>query len=43
MSEEALPFYFVMIPLIVALGYDSLVGAAIIALGAGVGVLWLLL
>lgn len=37
MSEEALPFYFVMIPLIVALGYDSLVGAAIIALGAGVG------
>ncbi len=26
-----------MIPLIVALGYDSLVGAAIIALGAGVG------
>ncbi|ATH10361.1 YfcC family protein [Borreliella burgdorferi] len=37
MSEETLPFYFVMIPLIVALGYDSLVGAAIIALGAGVG------
>ncbi|WKC75622.1 YfcC family protein [Borreliella yangtzensis] len=39
MSEETLPFYFVMIPLIVALGYDSLVGAAIIALGAGVGTL----
>ncbi|WKD00236.1 YfcC family protein [Borreliella bissettiae] len=37
MSEETLPFYFVMIPLIVALGYDNLVGAAIIALGAGVG------
>ncbi|WKC79286.1 YfcC family protein [Borreliella turdi] len=37
MSEEALPFYFVIIPLIVALGYDSLVGASIIALGAGVG------
>ncbi|QFI14929.1 YfcC family protein [Borrelia maritima] len=37
MSEETLPFYFVMIPLIVALGYDSLVGASIIALGAGVG------
>lgn len=37
MSEETLPFYFVMIPLIVALGYDTLVGVAIIALGAGVG------
>ncbi|MBB5140619.1 YfcC family protein [Borreliella afzelii] len=37
MSEETLPFYFVMIPLIVALGYDNVVGVAIIALGAGVG------
>ncbi|WKC88471.1 YfcC family protein [Borreliella japonica] len=37
MSEETLPFYFVMIPLIMALGYDALVGTAIIALGAGVG------
>ncbi|MDR2008055.1 MAG: YfcC family protein, partial [Alphaproteobacteria bacterium] len=39
MWEETLPFYMITIPLMVALGYDPLVGIAIILLGAGAGVL----
>ncbi|ACH93778.1 YfcC family protein [Borrelia duttonii] len=37
MYEETLPFYLIMIPLVIALGYDSVVAVAIIGLGAGVG------
>jgi uncharacterized ion transporter superfamily protein YfcC len=39
MAEETLGFYALMIPLILALGYDRLVAAATILVGAGVGVL----
>ncbi|WAZ70086.1 YfcC family protein [Borrelia miyamotoi] len=37
MYEETLPFYLIMIPLIIALGYDTIVAVSIIGLGAGVG------
>ncbi|UGQ16491.1 YfcC family protein [Borrelia sp. RT5S] len=37
MCEETLPFYLVMIPLVLALGYDMIVAVSIIALGAGIG------
>ncbi|AWG43187.1 hypothetical protein CR532_04440 [Candidatus Borreliella tachyglossi] len=37
MCEETLPFYLIMIPLVLALGYDGIVAVSIIALGAGVG------
>ena len=37
MSEETIPFVLVFIPLALALGYDSIVGAAIPFVGAGAG------
>ncbi|BDU62472.1 arginine:ornithine antiporter [Candidatus Borrelia fainii] len=37
MYEETLPFYLIMIPLVISLGYDNIVAVAIIGLGAGVG------
>jgi uncharacterized ion transporter superfamily protein YfcC len=39
MAEETLGFYALVVPLILALGYDRLVAAGIILVGAGVGVL----
>ncbi|MFC4913500.1 YfcC family protein [Actinomadura gamaensis] len=39
MAEETLGFYGLIIPLALALGYDRLVGASVIILGAGVGTL----
>ena len=37
MAEETLAFYALVIPLVLALGYDRMVAAAIILLGAGIG------
>lgn len=37
MAEETLGFYALIVPIFVALGYDRMVGAAVIMLGAGVG------
>src|SRR4029078_10187317 len=39
MAEESLAFYLLIVTVMIAAGYDSLVGAAIILLGAGIGVL----
>jgi uncharacterized ion transporter superfamily protein YfcC len=39
MWEETLGFYALMVPLILALGYDRVVAVGIIAVGAGTGVL----
>lgn len=39
MAEEAIPFYSLLIPLIVSIGLDSLTAVAIILIGAGLGVL----
>ncbi len=39
MAEETLGFYALVIPLMLALGYDRMVAAATILVGAGVGVL----
>ncbi len=39
MAEETLAFYVLLIPIMIAAGYDALTGVAIIMLGAGVGVL----
>lgn len=39
MAEETLGFYALLIPLMLALGYDRMVAAATILLGAGIGVL----
>ena len=39
MAEETLPFYMLLIPVVIAAGYDSLTGVAIVMLGAGIGVL----
>ncbi|WP_460715500.1 YfcC family protein [Nocardioides dilutus] len=39
MAEETLGFYALLIPLMLALGYDRMVAAATILVGAGVGVL----
>lgn len=39
MWEETLGFFALMVPLVLALGYDRLVAAAIIIFGAGTGVL----
>ena len=39
MAEETLAFYMLIIPIMIAAGYDALTGVAIIMLGAGVGVL----
>ncbi len=39
MAEETLAFYAILIPAVIAVGYDSVTGVAIILIGAGVGVL----
>ena len=39
MAEETIPFYMLLIPVIIAAGYDALTGVAIVLLGSGVGVL----
>jgi uncharacterized ion transporter superfamily protein YfcC len=39
MAEESLAFYALIITVMIAAGYDSLVGASILLLGCGVGVL----
>ena len=39
MAEESLAFYVLVITVMVAAGYDSLVGASILLLGCGIGVL----
>ena len=39
MAEETLGFYGLMVPLMLALGYDRMVAAAVILVGAGVGVI----
>jgi uncharacterized ion transporter superfamily protein YfcC len=39
MAEETLGFYALIVPIMVALGYDRIVGATVILLGAGVGTL----
>ena len=39
MAEETLAFYVLLTPVMIAAGYDSLTAAAVILLGAGVGVL----
>ncbi len=39
MAEETLAFYALIVPIMIAAGYDALTGAAIILLGAGIGVL----
>ncbi len=39
MAEESLAFYALLIPIMIAAGYDSLVAAAVILLGAGIGCL----
>lgn len=39
MAEETLAFYILIIPIMIAAGYDALTGVSIIMLGAGIGVL----
>lgn len=39
MAEETLAFYAILIPVIMAAGYDAVTGVAIILIGAGIGVL----
>jgi uncharacterized ion transporter superfamily protein YfcC len=39
MAEESLAFYVLIITVMVAAGYDALVGAALLLLGCGIGVL----
>ncbi|MCP4317726.1 MAG: YfcC family protein [Hyphomicrobiales bacterium] len=39
MAEETLAFYMLIIPVMIAAGYDAVVGVAIILVGAGIGVL----
>lgn len=39
MAEETLAFYGVLIPVMIAAGYDAVVGVAIVMIGAGIGVL----
>jgi uncharacterized ion transporter superfamily protein YfcC len=39
MAEETLGFYALIVPLMISLGYDRMVAAATILIGAGVGVL----
>ena len=39
MAEETLAFYAILIPVMMAAGYDALTGVAIILIGAGIGVL----
>lgn len=39
MAEETLAFYGVLIPVMIAAGYDAVVGVAIVMIGAGIGAL----
>ena len=39
MAEETIPFYALLIPVMIAAGYDSIVGVSIIMIGAGIGCL----
>ena len=39
MAEETLAFYAILIPVMIAAGYDVVTGVAIILIGAGIGVL----
>lgn len=39
MAEESLAFYVLIISTLIALGFDALVGTAVVLLGAGIGVL----
>ena len=39
MAEETLAFYVLLVPLMIAVGYDALTGVAVIMVGAGVGVI----
>lgn len=39
MAEETLAFYVLLLPIMIAAGYDTVTGVAVILLGAGVGVL----
>ena len=39
MAEETLPFYAIVIPIMIAAGYDSLTGVAVVMVGAGIGTL----
>lgn len=39
MAEETLAFYAILIPVIIAAGYDAVTGVATILIGAGIGVL----
>ena len=39
MAEESLAFYVLIITVMIAAGYDALVGASILLLGCGIGVL----
>ncbi|PJE79629.1 hypothetical protein CI610_01408 [invertebrate metagenome] len=39
MSEETIPFYMLLLPIIIAAGYDAVTAVAIVMLGAGVGTL----
>ena len=39
MAEETLAFYAILIPVVIAAGYDAITGVAIILIGAGIGVL----
>ncbi|EEX08467.1 C4-dicarboxylate anaerobic carrier [Ruegeria lacuscaerulensis ITI-1157] len=39
MAEETLAFYSILVPVMIAAGYDAVTGVAIILLGAGIGVL----
>jgi uncharacterized ion transporter superfamily protein YfcC len=39
MAEESLAFYLLIVTVMIAAGYDALTGAALIMLGAGIGVL----
>lgn len=38
MAEETLAFYAILIPVMIAAGYDAITGVAIILIGAGIGV-----
>ena len=39
MAEETLAFYAILIPVMIAAGYDAVTGVAVILIGAGIGVL----
>jgi uncharacterized ion transporter superfamily protein YfcC len=39
MAEETLPFYTLVIPVMIAAGYDNITGVAVVMIGAGVGAL----